>query len=153
MRTLLVALALVTMVGGSLPPVVDASAFSNTQSAPTVMASKTKRYKKDGKISVSIELADIPSVKRGKDIELVAHVANRNPDKEYTCEFKVIYDDQTEEEPDRVDLDDGRCELTVEVTNDSDAVGPATARVTLRDNKGKKKATHERSFTVRNSRA
>jgi hypothetical protein len=152
MRTLLVALALV-MVGGSLPPVVDASAFAGTDSAPTVMASKTKRYKKDGEISVSIELADIPSVKRGKDVELVAYVANRNPDKEYTCEFKIVYDDQTEEEPDRVDLEDGRCELTVEVTNDSDAVGPATARVILRNDEGERKATHERSFTVRNSRA
>jgi hypothetical protein len=153
MRTLLAALALV-MIGGSLPPVADASAFPGTDSAPTVRASKTKRYKKDGKISVSIELADIPSVKRGKDIELVAFVANRNPDEDYTCEFKIVYDDETEEEPDRVDLDDdGRCELTVDVTNDSDAVGPATARVTLRDDEGEKKATHERSFTVRNSRA
>jgi len=112
----------------------------------TVLASSKKKKKKKTTKNESVSIENIATVKRGKrDFEIVAKLSKSDR----TCELQVKWADGTKDKSEEVDADGKRCEMVIDVPNERDVVGKATATVTVRDGKGKKVGTAQKTFMVK----
>lgn len=159
-RTLIVALAIVLV--GAHSPTFALAAPPSFGSGQTVAASadgatgqgvQKKSKKKKDKVTVGFD--EIKSVKKGKiDFEIVARVSNHKSNEDYICELVITYVDGTREEADIADVDrDGVCISVIDVLDEGEVVGKATAHVVVRGEDGKKKGSDRTTFNVRAGRA
>ncbi len=161
MRSLIVGAAALLAVSVTTPAlaaplsVFPTAAASTVQSLPTdgatsVLATTTKKKKKKKTTTTKAESAsieNIASVRRGeKGFQIITKVAKTDR----VCSLKVKWNDGTTETADDVDADKSKeCTSELDVPSGRDAVGTATATVTVKDSKGKKVATAKKTFTVK----
>lgn len=157
MRTLLAAAAVLLAVGAAAPSYaapLHSAAPANTTLVQWVPAAATadggvvykKKKKKKSSTSESASIESIGNAKRGKsDLEIKVKVAKADR----TCELKIVWhnDDKTEDDADSDE--DKICEFSIQVPDDKNVVGDATAEVTVKNADGKKVASTKRTFTVK----
>lgn len=152
MRVLLASAAALLIVYG-IGPVVAAAAEAGAGptlqfrtadgGAPvTVRAKKKKKAKKE-----SASISDIGEVRRGKkDLEIGATVAKSGR----TCELKIKWKDGSTDEADSVESTSSKvCVMRIDVPSSRNAVGEATAELTVRDSSDNKVASAKKTFTVK----
>lgn len=134
-----------------LPPaptnaLVAAPMGSAAGATDLLATTKKKKKKKSSSTSETVTIENIPSVKRGKsDFKITAKLSKSDR----TCTLKVKFADDSTVESDEVDADGKRCEMSIDIPDERDAAGSATATVTVRDSKGKKVGTAKKTFTVK----
>lgn len=109
----------------------------------TEVRKKKKKKKTSSKESAKFE--EIGNATRGKpDLEIKVKVAKSDR----TCELKVKWNDDSSSSDDDEAKSDKICEFSVSVPDARDALGDATATVTVRDAAGKKVASAKKTFPV-----
>lgn len=105
-----------------------------------------KKKKKSSSSKESAKFEEIGNATRGKpDLEIKVKVAKSDR----TCELKVKWNDDSSSSDDDEAKSDKICEFSVSVPDARDALGDATATVTVRDAAGKKVASAKKTFPVK----
>ena len=155
MRTLLVVAAALFALGATSP--VLATPLPNAAFAPSIVvqglpgagaAGLTEiRKKKKKSTKESAKFEEIGNATRGKaDLEIKVKVAKSDR----SCELKVKWKDgSSSAEEDDEAKSDKICEFSVSVPNARDAIGDATATVTVKDASGNKVASAKKTFPVK----
>lgn len=103
-----------------------------------------KKNKSSSKESAKFE--EIGNATRGKpDLEIKVKVAKSDR----TCELKVKWNDDSSSSDDDEAKSDKSCEFSVSVPDARDAIGEATATVTVKDASGNKVASAKKTFPVK----
>ena len=134
---------------GSALPAVGPGAATSVQGLPDAGAAgltevRKKKKKKSSKESAKFE--EIQSANRGKpDLEIKVKVAKSDR----TCDLKIKWKDGSSSADNDEAKTDKICEFSVSVPDARDAIGDATATVTVRDPAGKKVASAKKTFPVK----
>ena len=151
LRTLVVAALLA--LGATSPvlatsrPAAGSSTSVVVQGLPDGGAAGPIRAKKKKKLSrESAKFEEIGNAKRGKpDLEIKVKVSRS----ERSCELKIKWKNGDTSEGNADAKDEKLCEFSISVPDARDAVGDATATVTVKDASGNKVASAKKTFPVK----